>query len=106
MDQRRLLKAGTLGILSLSALGLLIRCVAPPDNPKPAASNKRFRFMITYLSFAATQKESPASPLAGDSFADVLNGVADFSFCLTERFLQLSFGLLLIPFFHQVAVTS
>src|SRR5437868_373594 len=52
------------------------------------------------------QKESPASPLAGDLFAHFFHGIADFTPGLSHRLLQLSFGPFLSAFRFQVLVIS
>jgi hypothetical protein len=45
-------------------------------------------FLLITSPFLRGKKESPASPLAGDLFTEVLYRLADFPFCPTKFFLR------------------
>src|ERR1043166_329479 len=82
---------------------LLQATSATPSNTI-APINKRSFFIFSVSFLNGPQEESPASPLAGDLFADIFHGIPDFTPGLPHCLLQLSFSPFLSAFRFQVWV--
>jgi hypothetical protein len=74
----------------------------------PIAAIHNHSFVLIFASFLSNvpEKESPASPFAGDSVAEILNSFADFSPGPPDRLLNSSFKPFLLAAVFEVAVTG
>lgn len=74
----------------------------------PIAATHNHSFVLIFASFLSNvpEKESPASPFAGDSVAEILNSFADFSPGPPDCLLNSSFKPLLLAAVFEAAVAG